>query len=289
MLFAAVCIAVSWPALALDGGDVSIEHRGLSLNGRLALTEGRQASNVVLITHGTLAHHRMELIAVLQDLLLERGISSLATTLSLGVSNRRGAYDCQAPHRHKHRDALDEIGAWLAWLKAGGVGNVTLLGHSRGGNQTAWFAAERDDPAVTGVVLVAPMTWTAAKVAERYQTRNGTGLVKRRDQARNAGPETMLENVGFLHCRDASVRADSFLSYYAPDDRFDTPALLPKIAKPTLVIAGSADVTVPDVPERVAGHVDENTTLVVVEDADHFFRDLYAEDVADVIAAFLGR
>jgi pimeloyl-ACP methyl ester carboxylesterase len=107
--------------------------------------------------------------------------------------------------------------------------------------------------------------------------------------AKSAGPGDLPGTVGFLHCREARVSAPAFLSYYAPEPRRDTPGLLPDIAKPTLVIAGSADTTVTGLPERLAGYLDGNTKLAVVEDADHFFRDLFTEDVADAIEQFLAR
>ena len=58
----------------------------------------------------------MEPIANLQDVLTERGFNTLAITLSLGISDRKGIYDCAQPHRHLHTDALDEISAWLQWV-----------------------------------------------------------------------------------------------------------------------------------------------------------------------------
>ena len=285
-LIAGVLLAT---AGALAGSsEVSIEHNGLTLNGRLELAEGKSAADgVVLITHGTLAHNRMEIVATLQDLLAERGLNSLAVTLGLGIDDRKGMFDCAATQRHRHSDALDEIGAWLAWLKRRGAEGIALLGHSRGGNQTAWFAAERDQPSIRAVVLVAPMTWSEAAAAERYRARHGKDLAAVLETARRAGPDDLLRKVGFLGCPEATVSAADFLGYYAPEPRRDTPSLLPRIAKPTLVVAGSADSVVAGLPERVRGHLDDDTKLVVIEDAGHFFRDFFAEDLADAIKDFL--
>ena len=81
---------------------------------------------VLLMTHGTLAHNKMEIMATLQTLFAERGLSSLAISLSLGLDDRTGMYDCATPHRHRHADALGEIGAWLRWLKEQGAEPVSL-------------------------------------------------------------------------------------------------------------------------------------------------------------------
>lgn len=139
-----------------NADEIKLEHAGLTLNANLSPAQDDwQSGTVFLITHGTLAHNGMEIIATLQGLLADQGITSLAPTLSLGLDDRHGMYDCAVPHTHKHTDALDEIGVWLGWLKQQGVKQVVLVGHSRGGNQTAWFAAERMDPAVKGVLLIA--------------------------------------------------------------------------------------------------------------------------------------
>jgi pimeloyl-ACP methyl ester carboxylesterase len=68
----------------------------------------------------------------------------------------------------------------------------------------------------------------------------------------------------------------------------DTPALLPQIGTPVLVVAGSEDAVVKGLVEKVQPLADgKRVQLKVVEGADHFFRDLYAEDVADAVKAML--
>src|SRR3546814_10460853 len=86
----------------------------------------------MVLVHGTLAHNRMEIMQMLQETLGERGISTLAVTLSMGVSDRRGMYDCAVPHRHSNAMAAAEIGAWIDWAVKQGAAKIGLLGHSRG-------------------------------------------------------------------------------------------------------------------------------------------------------------
>lgn len=278
-------------ALAVE--DVSITLESRTLNGRAVLAGGKSLRDgAVLITHGTLAHSRMEIIDAMQAALAERGLNSLAISLSLGLDNRRGMYDCKTPHRHRHTGALNEIGAWIKWLKSKGAGSIVLMGHSRGGNQTAWFAAERPNPAIAKIVLLAPMTWKRESAAAAYQKQYNVPLGQVLDQAKKLAGEgkgdTRLEKTGFLYCKDATVTASSFLSYYEPDQRRHTPALFDKIDAPVLVIAGSQDKVVKGLIEDVKPFAEAGKVrLLVVEDADHYFRDLYAEDVADGIDAFL--
>lgn len=293
-LVALLMAALAWaqPLRAAEI-EVGLPFRGLTLNGHLTLAPGKSVKDgVVLITHGTLAHGRMELIQALQPALAERGLSSLALTLSLGLDKRTGMYDCAVPHRHRHQDAMDEIGAWLGWLKGQGASKVALLGHSRGGNQTAWYAADRPDPLVSKVVLLAPQTWDEAAAKAEFQARHGKNLDKPLAEARKlvkAGKaEGLMKGAGLLYCPGATVSAASFTGYYEPDRRLHTPNLLKKIKAPVLVIAAEADEVVKGLPEAVTPLADgKKLRLAVMPKADHMFRDFAVDDAADAVKDFL--
>lgn len=295
LLAAVAAIAILGVHQNASAGDktVQIKQGGFMLNGTLSLASGKTVKDgVVLITHGTLAHNGMEVIKAMQTALGERGVSTLAISLGLGLDNRQGMYDCAVPHRHRHTDALDEIGVWLNWLKDQGASKAVLMGHSRGGAQTALFAAERPDPAVSKVVLMAPMTYDEKGEAAQYQARHGKPLAEPLAKAAalvkaGKGAE-MMADTGFIYCPGATVSAASFASYYQPDPRLGVLAPLAKIKVPTLVIAASDDQVVKGLPEEVKSLADgKAVTLVTVDKADHFFLDFAAEDAADAIKAFL--
>ncbi len=288
----AAFMALSGP---LAAEEVTIRHGQLVLNANLELAGGKGPGDGVLVmTHGTLAHNRMEIMANLQELLKARGISTLAINLSLGISNRHNMYDCNQPMRHRHADAVEEIAAWVEWLKGRGARTIWLLGHSRGGNQTAWYAATRAPEEVTKVILLAPMTDDERRAAAAYKARFGTPLAPMVAQARDFiraghGNEPM-ELPGILYCKGGRATPESFLSYHGPDVRRDTPYWLPKIKIPVLIIAGREDKIAGDLIARVKPLADgRHIRLKVIEDADHFFRDFAAEDAADAMAAFLSR
>ena len=284
----ALCATVN----GVYAAEVKLPYENLTLNANLDKAEGWPAGTTVLITHGTLSHNQSEIIVALQQLFLERGVSSLAINLGLGLDDRHGPYDCGTPHVHTHEGAVGEIGAWLDWLKKQGVEHVALLGHSRGGNQTAWFAAEHDDPVISKVILVAPQTWSAQAEADSYQKNYGKPLapvLEKSESLLAAGhPDTLMEHTDFIYCADTSVSANSFVSYYAADPRKDTPWLLPKIDKPVLVFVGSEDQVSSGLDAALAPLAEGGVIeLEVMDGADHFFRDLYAEDLVDRSVEFI--
>ncbi len=279
---------------AVAQSEVTLRHGGLEVNGVLQLAEGQTlADGVVLMVHGTMAHNGMRIMSEFQRMFAERGRNSLAINLSLGVDGRRGFFECERTSAHRAQDAVDEIATWLDWLVAQGATRVTLLGFSRGGQQAAHFAAGRAHPALERVVLLAPIIAADTADAQRYAARYGHALEPvleaARELVRTGRGDTVLRGVGFLNCDETAATAASFVSYYdlAPDE--DTPALLPAIQVPTLVVVAGGDQIARDSEGRLGGLIDgQRRRMAVVPDADHFFGDLFGEDAMDEIIAFLG-
>lgn len=281
------------PALqAAEIKEIKQDYHGLTVNANLMLADGKGYSDeMVLLTHGTLTHKDRSTYAQLQKNLAAQGVSSLAFNLSLGVNDRHGEYDCAVAHTHKHTDALKEIDFWLNWLKSQGTEQVTLMGHSRGGNQTAWYAVEHDSDAIGKVVLIAPATGEQQS-AQEYEDKYGVKLAGVLDKANKLVAEgkgdTLMKDTDFIYCKKAEVTAAAFADYYNPKPQFDTPTLLQDVKKPTLVVMGSNDTVVADLPEKLeplvaAGKIQ----TLMLEDADHFFLDFANEDLASATAEFI--
>jgi alpha-beta hydrolase superfamily lysophospholipase len=270
----------------------------LSIDGRTTLATLRTPATMtpdtplVVMTHGTLAHKDME---VIQGVALEqRGIASLAHTLSLGLDRRKGMYDCAARHDYVVGDAVAEIRAWVA--RAKGLSRLVFaFGHSRGGNQVARYLAVGEAPPVAGAVLLAPVTAKAeADLRASYAATYGKPLepfleLATKSVAAGHGGEWM-DVPGFIYCRNAVVTARALASFYGADPGQDTAALVARVKLPVLVLAATKDTVVPDVAASftsLAGSSGGRVQLDTIEDADHFFRDLFAEDVADRIAEFI--
>ncbi len=290
-LFVVVLLACAAP---LAAEEVTHKADGLSLRANLEMASGKSYKDgVVLITHGTLAHNGMELIKALQDGLKGKGYNSLAINLSYGLDARPSSmYDCPTPHVHKHTDAVEEIAAWTRWLKDKGATRIALLGHSRGGNQTAWALAEKDDPAYTSAVLVAPQTWEPGYHLKDYKARYKVDLkplLEKAEKLVKDGKGDTLIDMDFIYCEKTHAAARSVVSYYKDDPRMDTPTLLGKTKKPVLVIIGSADTTVKDLGEKMVKVADgQRIKTHTVDGADHFFMDLYGDEVVEQAAQFIG-
>jgi len=249
---------------------------------------GEDVNEVILLLHGTMAHKDMEIIQALQDSLFENDISTLAISLSLGLDQRKGMLPCEGTHIHKHANAGKELALWVDWLQQKGVETIWLLGHSRGGNQVTSFVLTHPGK-IKGLILVAPPSVDSASLAANYQLHYGKSLdsvlALAQMQVAN-GSGQALENTGFLHCDSASVSPQSFLSYYR-DANLNTAQSLERINLPVLVVSGTEDTVSPDIGPAAAKLNQANISLLVVEGADHFFRDLYADDIVDAIVEHL--
>jgi len=290
-----LCIAGLLAFMApLAAEEVSQKLDGLTVTGHMEMAAGKSFKDgVVLITHGTLAHNRMELIKTLQNGLKAQGYNSLAINLSLGLDRRASAmYDCPTPHVHRHEDAVAEIGAWTRWLKGKGATRIALMGHSRGGNQTAWALAEKDDPAYTAAVLIAPQTWEAGYHLKDYKARYKADLkplLAKAEKLVTEGKGDTLIDMDFIYCDKTRAAARSVVSYYRDDPRMNTPTLLKQVKKPVLVIIGSADSTVKGLPSMMAEVADGKLIKAyTVDGADHLFMDLYADEVVEQAVKFIG-
>ncbi|MCS5558376.1 MAG: alpha/beta hydrolase, partial [Oceanospirillaceae bacterium] len=192
--------------------------------------------------------------------------------------------DCAVPHQHRHEDASSEISAWVGWLKGQGVEQILLAGHSRGGSQVAAYSQQADD-AIIGQVLIAPMTWSpeyaATTYLHRYQKSLAEQLLLAKQQASDAW---MPEATNFIYCKDApQVKAASFLSYYQPPQTLNTPDLIIQGGLPTVLLAGSEDQVIKDLPQQMQTREFSNLEFLVVDGADHYFRDLYADEVVETM------
>lgn len=288
------CWLLAAPAALAE--EVIAEHQGLEVIGNLEIAKGKslKSDGAVLLLHGALAHHRMEIISAAQELLKERGINSLAITLGLGLDKRRGLFDCSLEQDHRSGDAVDETETWVNWLKEKGAANITLAGHSLGGRQAALYASGQPDKVVKRVVLIAPQIQTFESIEAEYQNQYHKPLKDELARAEQLIAEdegsTFLEGAGFLNCPLPRVTAGAFADYYSASQKFNVHSLVPKLKIPALIVIGDQDPLEAELSTALQSMpAGKHVTYKKISGADHFFRDLQAEDLAERIKEFLGR
>jgi len=260
-----------------------VQHNNKLLNA--SFVDAGSDQHIYLIVHGTWAHQGMEIISSLQTLLEERDVSSLAITLSLGLSDRAGFMSCDKPVHATQDMAVDEIQVWIDTLIEHGFKKITIIGHSRGSGQVALY--EKQHPGnVDSLVLLAPSVWRKEAVFTRYNARSDASIEDILTLARSSEAPPLIGPYPLISCDSIMASPQSFLSYYGEGTEKHTPALLQTSTVPVHIILGSED-TIVRWADRDIRAVEKNPRVVIdtVEGAGHFFRDLYLDDVLDLIMA----
>jgi pimeloyl-ACP methyl ester carboxylesterase len=302
-LFSWTTLAVAKVALLFSlAGPVLAEpleeqFRGLRLNAELRLAPGRSLEDgVVLMLPSPLGHHRMELIVNVQDVLAEKGISTLAPSLSLGYDDRRWYLDCDREIRFTVEGIFDEIDFWIGWLKRSGARHVTLFAHSLSANYATLYLVRRQAAAsaVDGLVLFAPATLAYGEQGvQRYESRFKVSLrdvLARADRhiAEGRGEEAMAEPTDFYFCPAAKVTANAFVSLYRDVGSQDFPRLWRTLAVPSLMVIGTGDQRSPQI-EAEAKRASEGGEIrvITIENGGHFFRGLYTDEAVTAMVDFI--
>lgn len=272
--------------------DVTLPYKGLTLNANLELAPDTELQDgLVVIVHGVMGHNKMEIIKTTQRALLENGQSSLAINLSLGLDNRRGFYDCDVPHRHSHEDAVNELSAWVGWLRQRKIRQITLLAHSQGANEVMVYAVENKIPEVTRLIFLAPFTVDDSKelLEARYGSDLDLVLGHAMDTIKSGHGDDFMDNTDFQICPKTRVTARTFVSYYGEGSRFrDFPSYLSRITIPTLITTGTHDERQPQIAQHLQPYVDgQLIQLQVIQGADHFFRDFNIDEAIEQAVKFI--
>lgn len=294
-VFGLILFVISGPA-AVQAEEVVTEHQGLDVVGNLEVAPGKslRSNGVVLLVHDALSHHRAELMLAMQDILRESGVNSLAITLSLGLNERRGMFDCSIEQDHRHEDAVEEIETWVNWLKEKGATALTLAGHGRAANQVALHAINKEDKAVQRIVMLAPLMQTYERAEADYQAQFGKplrdDLAKAEELVANEEGSTLLDGVSFLACPSARVTANAFANYYNANPKYLTTNLLQTVKIPVLVLVPELDPAAAETTAALQAMGERKTiSTATISGADHDFRDLAADEAAKKIKDFLGQ
>ncbi|MEK8088720.1 alpha/beta hydrolase [Thermithiobacillus plumbiphilus] len=254
--------------------------KSIHLNGDWRVPEGvnPRETGAVLWIHGTKGTLGMQY--PVQDQMqrwVKAGVPVLAITLSHGIDDRREPVNCDQPQRGTLELSFDEIAAWFDWLHEKGVKNVVLAGHSQGGQRVLLFAAHHPEPALRGVIAIAPA---------KGQPKAPAALDKAEKLVRAGQGDTLIRGPA-PGCPVAEVAASTLLSYYGPQPDKDIRKAIAAIKVPVLVVAGARDEVVRGLPDYLRPSIGPHLTLRVVETADHFYRDnAAAAELGEIVPEF---
>ncbi|MGI9325586.1 MAG: alpha/beta hydrolase [Pseudomonadales bacterium] len=268
--------------LATVAEEVRSEIAGFGISAKLQIASDEREV-IYLVLHGTWAHNEMEIVRALQDGLSERSQSSIAPNLSLGVDSRRGFLPCASSMAPNYEHAVLELKHWVDYLREEGWQSIVLVGHSRGGAQVTLFQLRYNEPLVRSMALLAPMVWREAEAAAQYERVSTVSL----PQVLSTAQQSTASNIGpfrLLQCDAVSAPASTFQSYYDASIPKNTALMLQQVSIPVQVFAGSDDAIAQwSDAERAQLSNKQNIQYLEIEGADHFFRDLYLDDVLDLM------
>jgi len=124
---------------------------------------------------------------------------------------------------------------------------------------------------------------------ENYKKDTGVDLGPLLSKASTASPDQFIDVPKFIYCDNPRVTAAAFVSEYTNDASHSAPLNIAKVTDvPVLAIGGTEDTSVSDLEGDFADLADQpNLRIEMIDGADHFFRDLYADDVALLIAEMI--
>ena len=261
----------------------------ISLSGNL-LSNQRNES-IFLILHGTRGYKGMEIISSLSERLYEEGHDTLSINLSYGINNREDTFlPCDIKHQHNEYESISEIITWYNYLLLKGYKEINFIGHSRGAFNIVQSLALLGNENKVNSYLLAPVLDTYEGTKTYYENELNIPY----DSIINSNEFFFISdkysNINFLFCQDVIVSSETFKSYLDFSKKenqypytFGILDLLDDIDSQITIISGTDDEILLDSYKRFANINKDNIKFVAIEGGDHFFRDLYLDEVIDII------
>ena len=261
---------------------------GTTLNANLY--DNLQNDSVYMLVHGTRGFKTMEIIRSLEQKILLNGHDVLSINLSYGVNNRNdGFLSCDIEHIHNEHKSVREIISWYQYLLSKNYKKITFVGHSRGGFNIVQ-ASEIINNKDIELHLLAPIVDTYKGTRDYYMSEHNLPY----DQIIQSNDEYIISDrypaINFLFCENARVSSSTFRSYLDFTENrskypftFNILKLLNKSNIKISIYSGTADEILLDSYKMFESIDKGNITHYIIEGGDHFFRDIYLDDVIDLM------
>ncbi len=249
-------------------------------NGKLAnatYLPGEPNKPAILILHGFLQTQDFRTVRRLADALNEEmGYSVLTPTLTLGIGNRRASLACEAIQDHSFGEDVEEVAAWVRWLRKRDHDRIVLIGHSTGSVMIAAYL-RHPDPSVIHAILISLTHFGPDQAVFRKAAHESL------EEARRLASQKSRALVKFpiAYCREYTATPDNILSYYRWDSDQVIDALKESPISLTVIIGGEDK----RMSERWLTRLrqQKQVSLRVVPGASHFFDAEYEFTLLDVI------
>ena len=235
---------------------------------------GRKGQPAVLVLHGFLQTRDFPTVSSVVEAASTAGYTTLAPTLTLGISRRNKSLPCEALHAHTLDEDAAEVEFWVRWLVKKGHTRIILVGHSYGNLQILSYLGRNPASAVKQVLMIS-LTDVERKQNAQQRVRLAEDL-----RARLARGNQALVEAEFGHCKKYVSPPAALLSYLA----ISRDSILNALANtpvPVEVIMGAKDDRMgPDWVEKL---VSRGIAVRVVPDASHFFDNQYEFDLQEAV------
>ncbi|MDJ0739800.1 MAG: alpha/beta fold hydrolase [Gammaproteobacteria bacterium] len=274
-------MSLLWLLVALAGPvQAGSAHMSLELASGLTAEAdywpGQSDRPVVLILHGFLQTRDFPTVRRLAESLADEGYSVLLPSLTLGLDRRRQGLACEAIHTHSMQQDVDELHAWVDWLRGHGRKRPVVVGHSAGGVPVAALLDRLTDVALGGAVLIS-LSYFGEEQGQAQLER-----LRARARADLAGNPDGLNRYTLSFCRDYVTGPAQLLSYLDWDREMLARALRAATV-PVTLIYGDDD---PRIDRDWLDGLDAGGVVVRrVSGAAHFFDLAHEFDLLDEVRA----
>ncbi len=264
----------------------------VALNGLLWEPQRASDSLAIMVPGGTTgaALYPAHDYSPLASGLTERGYAFLLTNMRASYNNAYAEYS----------DAVKDIAAFVAYAKSRGYERIAVMGISLGGPRVAQYMAERNDPAVKAVVLMAsipsPYLEYQIRSSEADKRRLENTLQHARELvAQGKGQQPVAYDDWFPGGVSVMGTAKSLISFFGAPSDASAPSSVkygPKIKVPALVIHGDKDeLALPPNAQKIYDSLTASPQrdLVWVKGASHYLSpgplaEAYARQTIDWLA-----
>ena len=240
---------------------ITLERDGLQLVGTREEPFG-EIYDMAIIFHGFTANRNTSLLKEITNSLRDENIASVRFDFN-GHGDSDGKFENMTV-----LNEIEDANAILNYVKTDPhVRNIYLVGHSQGGVVTSMLAGLYPD-LIKKVVLLAP----AATLKSDALKGNTQGVTYNPDHIPDRLPFKDLTLGGFY------LRIAQQLPIYEVSAQF---------TKPVCLIHGTDDTVVSPNASKKYNQIYQNSTLHLIEGADHYFSDNYQKNAVNLTADFL--